>query len=165
MALSILDPGPSAPKPPTPWQTVKRYVGDATERGPWFGIGCYAGIILTAFSSDMRDDSLIKLPFFCLGLAIGAFAGGAAGDWLGSRFQMLRDDLSYDEPRRRRLVRRALLMAGVLLFVVNILPEYRRDFRDTDGYYAWSTASSVLAGIGAVFVILAFVSKNENEDF
>lgn len=164
MAPSILDPGPAESEPTTQnsrWTEFKRAsLQPFRGRGRGFWLGMPVTFLLMMLFEEATDTTIIGRS--------GAFlvlAGGAVGEWIGSRLATFRDELTLDDRRRRKVTRRVMLSVGTLLFIVNILPEYRQNFTTAGGGYYWSTESSSFAAIGAVLVLLAFLSKRSDEDF
>jgi hypothetical protein len=116
-------------------------------------------VVVIAVIHELYD---VQLRFYGPGLLI---LGGLLGERIGSRLETFRDDLENNPGWAGRLRRRVFLTIGLLLLVVNILPTYEENTLVGGGGYSWSTFNSVLAGIGAVFTVLAFATKRNDEDF
>ena len=62
-------------------------------------------------------------------------------------------------------VRRIALGAGVVLFVVNILPNYRASVFGGGGGYYWSDWNRGLIGVAVALVLFAILTKPRDERF
>jgi hypothetical protein len=130
-------------------------------KGWWVGV-CVTLVLTAVLVVLIEDRYNVQIRMYGPLLLL---LGGAAGDWIASRIKSVREDSAYDEDRRARLWRRLFLVAGILLFVVNILPEYRENILTSGGGYYWSTKNSLLAGLGAILTLLAFATKPKNDAF
>ncbi len=121
-------------------------------RGFW--IGCVASFLLLVLWSAQSgiDVRQLSLPII--------LSGGLAGDWIGSRLLRVKGAVTQGDAQAKSLRRRIMLGSGVLFFVVNILPR-----TGLNGEYYWTSGNSIVAGIGAVLVVLAVVSKSKDEPF
>jgi len=142
--------------------------------GAVVGLACYGATLLVI---EMETKTVIRPG----GTALFALLiGGALGDVLGLRLQRFSEKMSYDPLARVRLRRRVMLVAGVLLFVYNIMPDSplnhmseverkilqyriaqgRASAADAGGYY-WSNGNLLLAAAGAVLVCFALTESKD----
>lgn len=127
----------------------------------------------------MRGDGDDSFGYFGLALCVGFFAyvcwflPSHEGDLPGEPEPTLAhtplgrlviDTWRSGKNAKAVTARRLMLAVGVLLCVVNILPNYLQNFRGGGGYY-WSSESSLLLGIGAVLIVLAVLTKPKDEPF
>jgi hypothetical protein len=98
-------------------------------------IGAVAGLIVLVVGLTAVEIAF-NVTFYGGGLGmLGAFAGGALGDLIALRARRFHEDLMSDGRRRGAQWRRTLLVIGVLVFVVNVLPQYRENFASSGGGY------------------------------
>ena len=128
------------------WNRTREYwrsIFGGRSAGWWFGgvIGFVLFVLITALLKvDLRNFALVPI-----------LAGGAAGNWIWTRVR--------ENPSSRNALCLGLVALGTVLFVTNILPEYRENLFGSGGGYVWSTESSFLAGIGAALVLLGAVNR------
>lgn len=121
-------------------------------RGFWIGsVSSFLMFVVwtAATETDMRR---LALPI--------VIAGALAGDWVEARVRQLRGVAIEASARARAMRRRVILTIGVLMFVVNILPS-----TSIRGDLYWSSGNSLFAGIGAVLIVLAILTKPRGEPF
>jgi hypothetical protein len=130
-------------------------------RGIIAGIVIFLGLIAVVFAVINLSNPYGILPGLT-GLALLR-----AGAWL-ARPSTASETHAVEESRSvdmNKLGRRSMLVLGIILFCANILPRYYPNFGGTGGGYSWSSNSSLLVGLGAALVVLAFVTRPKDEAF
>jgi hypothetical protein len=134
------------------WSRAKEYWRElfgGRSTGWWIGgvIGFLVFVVVTArLQIDARRSGIVAV-----------LVGGAAGNWTWHKIQ---ESLAADGSRAA--IAHGMLAVGVLLFVVNILPEYHQNLFGSGGGYVWTTMSSVLAGLGAAVGVLGFLMRGSS---
>jgi hypothetical protein len=117
-------------------------------------LGLFA-IVFCVFDSANPNRPLLLVIGVCLA-SIGA--GLRSTEAIAQRLERIEPGTGS------RFARRAALVVGVLLFVANILPEYRQNFGAGGGYY-WPGDASLFAAVGVALVVLAVLTKPKDEPF
>lgn len=136
-------------------QAREQYRAIFSGRTAGWWIGFVVTFVLLVLVSAMFEIELRNMALFLTVL------GGAAGHWISMRLRSYREDVTHDPVKAAGLYR-VMLVIGVILFVVNILPDYRENVFGSGGGYVWSTNSSILAGIGAAMALLALLLNRDN---
>lgn len=110
---------------------------------------------------------------FVLGVLVGArsqvavavvLLGGFVGDRLSAHALRLHSAANQNREVARN-GRRLMLGVGVVLFIVNILPDYQPGFDAAGGNYYWSSNSRLLLGVATALVALAVLTKPKDDPF